>query len=143
MHTSRLLLFVLAFGACVDAPTDQYVTLAKTLDLEAGSWLDVTAPEALLTPGYHHELCFRVAEPFALGEDPMGLIDASGGRVALVASAYAPNETLELSGFSYSGDRNACLGVSQVDLSGSFTGVRLRAAAPLRLHDVRWQSVDK
>lgn len=128
--------------ACSDDAERQFIPLADGVTLPAMAWVELPAPEPLRTPAYHHQVCFLPVAPFRLADDPMGIVDAAGSRIAVQATASGPAGEIDLPLSGYQGQR-ICYGVSDSDLDRQFVSVRLRVSAPVRIERVKWQSTDK
>ena len=141
MRISLLPILALTLS-CSDEPHKQFVALGERIALPAKLWVDLPAPEALLTTAYHHQVCFLPTAPARRADDPMGIVDSAGRQIVVWAAASGPDGEIMLPLMSYAEER-ICFGVSDSGLERRFASIRLQASAPLKIERVEWQSTDK
>ena len=120
----------------------QVVHLASSVAIPAEQWVEITAPEPLRTASYHHDVCFGVAIPYRLADQPMGIVDRSGDPVAFKVEVVGDGVWVALPLLSYSDD-DVCFGTTDEHAAQAFTHVRFYASASMTIDHVLWRSTDK
>jgi hypothetical protein len=137
-----VLLFASASG-CDPFDHTQATLIATDVDVPAGRWVRLEAPEPLRTPSDDNEVCLRVSEGWGFDGDAFALVSPDGRRVVpRVELISSEGSLVALTLPIYQGD--FCLSTETgKPPHAPYRAVRIRGDVGLSLREIWWYSTHK